>query len=76
MTVDVSRADGSRDDVRDVPAGRGGDVASSGGDREAERVARKGFLRRYRLPLLLGVIALCLYAGSILYILYGRGQIA
>ena len=35
-----------------------------------------GFFRRHRIPLVLAVIALCLYAGSILYILYGRGQIA
>jgi len=35
-----------------------------------------GFFRRYRLPIVLGIIAVCLYAGSILYILYGRGQIA
>ena len=34
-----------------------------------------GFFRRHRLPLLLAVVAACLYAGSILYILYGRGQI-
>ena len=46
-----------------------GAVAGSG-----ER--RPGFLRRHRLPLLLAFVALCLYAGSILYILYGRGQIA
>ena len=37
---------------------------------------RPGFLRRHRLPLLLAFVALCLYVGSILYILYGRGQIA
>ena len=36
----------------------------------------RGFLRRYRLPLALAAIALCLYAGSIVYILYGRGQIS
>lgn len=35
-----------------------------------------GFIRRYRLPLILAVIAVCLYAGSILYILFGRGQVA
>ena len=35
-----------------------------------------GFLRRHRLPIALGLIALCLYAGSILYILFGRGPIA
>jgi len=35
-----------------------------------------GFFKRYRLPLVLAVVAVCLYVGSILYILYGRGQIA
>ncbi|MFK7993047.1 MAG: hypothetical protein AB8B87_02855 [Granulosicoccus sp.] len=51
---------------------------ATGSDREqvASSVAKPGFLRRYRLPLLLAVVAICLYAGSILYILYGRGQIA
>ena len=34
-----------------------------------------GFVRRYRLPLALAVVALCLYVGSILYILLGRGAI-
>ena len=34
-----------------------------------------GFFRRYRLPLFLAVLALCLYAGSILYILFVRGQV-
>lgn len=34
-----------------------------------------GFIRRYRLPLFLAVVAICLYAGSILYILFGRGQV-
>jgi len=35
-----------------------------------------GFLRRYRLPLFLAVVAVCLYATSILYILYGRGSVS
>ncbi len=35
-----------------------------------------GFFKRYRLPLLLAVVAFCLYAGSIVYILFGRGQVA
>ena len=34
------------------------------------------FVRRHRLPLALAVLALCLYVGSIVYILLGRGQIA
>ena len=55
---------------------RGEGAVHDGTRAGGEEAARPGFLRRYRLPLLLGVIALCLYAGSILYILYGRGQIA
>ncbi|NND91093.1 MAG: hypothetical protein HKN42_09540 [Granulosicoccus sp.] len=35
-----------------------------------------GFIRRYRLPILLALVAICLYAGSILYILFGRGQVS
>jgi hypothetical protein len=34
------------------------------------------FFKRYRLPLLLGLVAVCLYGGSILYIMFGKGQIA
>ena len=41
-----------------------------------EQKAAPGFFRRYRLPLFLAVVALCLYAGSIIYILYFRGQVA
>jgi len=37
---------------------------------------KQGYIRRYRLPLTLAVVAVCLYAGSILYILLGRGQIS
>ena len=40
-----------------------------------EGAGRPGFLRRYRLPLLLAAVALCGYAGSIVYIVYVRGQI-
>lgn len=57
---------------------RGGE-ASRAGDAAAATSpvpSRPGFLVRYRLPLLLAAVALCLYVGSILYILYGRGQIA
>ncbi len=35
----------------------------------------RSFLKRYRLPLFLAVVAVCLYVGSILYILYGRGPV-
>jgi hypothetical protein len=41
-----------------------------------EMKASPGFFKRYRLPLFLAVVAICLYAGSILYIMYGRGQVA
>ena len=41
----------------------------------AEQASEPGFIRRYRLPLSLAVIAVCLYAGSILYILFGRGVV-
>ena len=36
---------------------------------------RPGFLRRYRLPLSLAVVAASLYAGSIFFIVVVRGQI-
>ncbi len=42
---------------------------------EADQASPPGFIRRYRLPLTLAVIAVCLYAGSILYILFGRGSV-
>lgn len=42
--------------------------------RESEK--SPGFFRRYRLPLFLAFLALCLYAGSILYILFVRGPVA
>jgi hypothetical protein len=41
-----------------------------------EDKSSQGFMRRYRLPLFLGFVAICLYATSILYILFGRGQVA
>ena len=37
--------------------------------------ARPGFLSRYRLPLTLAAVALCGYVGSIVYIIYFRGQL-
>ena len=72
MTSDIG--EGARGEGG-TPAARPAADADARGDGE-EPVRSSGFLRRYRLPLALGVIALCLYAGSILYILYGRGQIA
>jgi len=45
-------------------------------DNAAESAAdTRSFLQRYRLPLFLAVVALCLYVGSILYILYVRGPV-
>ena len=44
-------------------------------DKAGNPVDERSFLVRYRLPLFLAVVAVCLYAGSILYILYGRGQV-
>ena len=35
----------------------------------------RSFLVRHRLPLLLAVVALCGYLGSIVYIVYVRGQL-
>ena len=34
------------------------------------------FFQKYRLPIMLGILAVCLYGFSILYIMYGKGQIA
>lgn len=44
-------------------------------DKEENTVDERSFLQRYRLPLFLAVVALCLYVGSIAYILLGRGQV-
>ncbi len=33
------------------------------------------FWRRYRMPIILGIIALCLYVGSIVWMVFGRGQV-
>jgi len=32
--------------------------------------------QRYRLPILLAILAICLYASSILWIIFGRGGAA
>lgn len=50
-------------------------MAESASETGRSSAERPGFIRRYRLPISLAIIAICLYAGSILYILYGRGQI-
>ena len=39
-------------------------------------VVKQSFVRRYRLPIFLAVVAACLYASSILYFVYGKGQLA
>jgi len=36
----------------------------------------KSFFQKYRLPILLGLLAVSLYGFSILYIIYGKGQIS
>jgi len=76
MTTELTKrgADGTA-----VPPGAPGEGEPSGGGRSAAGAvegAAPGFLRRYRLPLALGLLALCIYVGSILYILFGRGQLA
>ena len=70
MTTDVTERDEIASRARGDAASRVGDVATPPAS------PPPGFLARYRLPLLLAAVALCLYVGSILYILYGRGQIA
>ena len=35
-----------------------------------------GFMRRYRLPIFLGLLALALYGFSIVWIIFGRGMAA
>ncbi|MDC0435272.1 hypothetical protein OAM69_06505 [bacterium] len=63
----------------DKPANEGTTVLDStlaaSGQQASSLKTKTGFFRRYRLPLSLAVIAICLYAGSILYILFGRGQV-
>ena len=59
-------------------AGRSARPAAKGPEAgEAASGARDGrsFLVRHRLPLVLAVVALCGYVGSIVYIIYVRGQI-
>jgi len=34
------------------------------------------FFQKHRLPIMLGILAVSLYAFSILYIMFGKGQIA
>jgi len=49
---------------------------SKSAENTPQKQASVGYFKRYRLPLFLAVVAICLYAGSILYIMYGRGQVA
>ena len=82
---------GDTAEVRDRNAGASGELpaasprsapsasgagAEPGSDPVSGLAAAPSFFHRHRLPLALAVIALCLYAGSIVYILFGRGQIA
>jgi hypothetical protein len=47
--------------------------AAAGGAAEVSRAQAPGFFRRHRLPLVLAVIAVCIYAGSILWFVTNRG---
>ena len=51
-------------------------LASATEQASGETVSQPGFIRRYRLPLFLALVAVCLYAGSIVYIVFFRGQVA
>ena len=35
----------------------------------------KSFWQKHRMPIILGIIAVTLYAGSIVWMVYGRGQV-
>ena len=35
----------------------------------------KSFWQKHRMPIVLGIIAVLLYAGSIVWMVYGRGQV-
>jgi len=41
----------------------------------ADKSPKQSFLQKHRLPIFLAILALSLYGGSILYIVYGKGQI-
>jgi len=47
------------------------DVTNRAGEGMNKPVEHAGW-RRYRLPLLLAVVALCLYGGSIAWFVFGR----
>lgn len=34
------------------------------------------FWQRYRMPIILGIVAVCIYIGSIAWFVYGHGEIA
>ena len=68
---------GNAVEARERTDGSGGESASVPGDTvPGSGAAKPSFLRRHRLPLALAFLAICLYVGSIVYILFGRGQIA
>jgi len=42
----------------------------------ADKQNQPSFYQKYRLPIMLGILAVSLYAFSILYIVFGKGQLA
>jgi len=47
----------------------------SAADRTMTNSDKPTFWQRYRLPIVLGVIALTLYVSSIVWMVFGRGQV-
>lgn len=37
--------------------------------------SKQSFWQKHRMPIILGIIAVLLYAGSIVWMVYGRGQV-
>jgi len=42
----------------------------------ADKAPAQSFLQKHKLPIFLAILAVALYGGSILYIVFGKGQIA
>jgi len=40
-----------------------------------DELVQKSFWQRYRLPIILGVVAVTFYIGSIVWMIFGRGQV-
>ena len=57
-------------DNRDKAAG---DTPAAQND--ASEIRKPTFWQRYRMPIILGVIAVLLYLGSIVWMVFGRGQV-